>query len=274
MTMPGLAHIRPDHDETLIARLAADDLSESEAAQAQALVAGCPACAELQADLRLIMAATASLPAPRRTRDFRLTNADAARLRRTGWQRLVGRFGDPRLAFTRPLASGLVALGIAGLVIAAAPSFLTSGFGASAGAAPANAQAVGGAGVTLASGAPGTTTYQYGPQDGAAASGSASAVPLPTAGPVAIASAAPPIPIAAASSAPSSPSQSVNTGGPLAVAPPSAPVAPPDNDTQAKSIEGTSGSPSGPPALVLVSVVLLVVGIGLFLLRWVARRTA
>jgi anti-sigma factor RsiW len=274
MTMPGPAHSPTDHDEMLIARLAADDLSESEAAEARALVASCPACAELHADLRSIMAATASLPAPRRARDFRLTDADAARLRRTGWQRLVGRFGDPRLAFTRPLATGLVALGIAGLVFAAAPSFLASGFGASAAAAPANAPGVGGAGLTIASGEPRTTTNQYGPQDGAAASVSASAVPLPTPGPVAIVSAAPPIPGAAASSAPSSPSESLHPGGPVAVAPASAPVPPPDNDTQAKSIQGTSGSPSGPSSLFLVSVVLLVLGIGLFLLRWVARRTA
>ena len=59
MTMPASVHTRPDHDETLIARLAADDVSTSEAAQAQQLVASCPACAELHADLRSIMAATA-----------------------------------------------------------------------------------------------------------------------------------------------------------------------------------------------------------------------
>ena len=37
MTMPAPAHIRPDHDETLIARLAADDLTEREAADARTL---------------------------------------------------------------------------------------------------------------------------------------------------------------------------------------------------------------------------------------------
>ena len=72
--MPYLPHTAPDHDETLVARLAADDLPETDrdAGLARSLVAECPACAELLADLRAIAAATAVLPAPRRTRDFRL----------------------------------------------------------------------------------------------------------------------------------------------------------------------------------------------------------
>ncbi|MGH2463848.1 MAG: hypothetical protein ACRDGI_00155, partial [Candidatus Limnocylindrales bacterium] len=109
--MPAFTDHSSDHDETLIARLAAGDLDESEAGRARALVASCPACAEIESDLRSIIAATAALPAPRRSRDFRLTEADAIRLRGTAWRRFVGRFGGPRLAFTRPLATGLVALG-------------------------------------------------------------------------------------------------------------------------------------------------------------------
>ena len=124
--MPFLPHVRPDHDETLVARLAADDLAPRELEAARAQVADCPACAELLADLRSIASATAQLPAPRPTRDFRLTEADAARLRPAGWRGLLARLGSPGFAFAKPLAGGLAALGIVGLILASFPA----GFGA------------------------------------------------------------------------------------------------------------------------------------------------
>ena len=105
--MPYLPHSSPDHDETLIARLAVDDLADRRARRPARprLVADCPACAELLADLRAIAAATAALPAPRRTRDFRLTEADAARLRPPAGAALVARFGSPTLRL-HPAARG------------------------------------------------------------------------------------------------------------------------------------------------------------------------
>ena len=134
--MPFLPHVRPDHDETLVARLAADDLATREVLVAKAQVADCPACAELLADLRSIASATARLQGPQRTRDFRLTEADAARLRPAGWRGLLARLGSPDFAFARPVASGLAALGIAGLILASIPS----GFGGSAASLPYSAQ--------------------------------------------------------------------------------------------------------------------------------------
>lgn len=276
MTMPAFVHTRPDHDETLIARLAADDLTGQEAVEAHQLVASCPACAQLHADLRSIMAATAGLPAPRRSRDFQLTEADAARLRGTGLRRLLGRFGDPRLAFTRPLATGLVTLGIAGLVLAAAPSFLT--FGA-AGAAPALTS---GAGESQGSGQPLTGVY------GAKSTAAPSAIPggVDASMPSPAASGAPEVPSAAGSAVPTSVPTLASTSaapselnlGPATDTPTTAPSAapatdqlPPDNVPGAKIVDVTA-PPAGPPPLVLISVALLVVGIGLFLLRWVARR--
>ncbi len=132
MTMPvpadrrpstdGPAHTGPDHDEGLVAGLAAGDLDPREADEARALVAACPACARLETDVRSIMAATTALPVPQRSRDFRLTEADAARLRPSGWRRILEPFARPRLAFTRPLAGGLVTLGIAGLILASIPT--------------------------------------------------------------------------------------------------------------------------------------------------------
>jgi hypothetical protein len=284
--MSQLAHTRPDHDETLIARLAAGDLDEGEAVDANALVADCPACAQLHDDLRSIMAATAGLPAPRRIRDFRLTDADGARLRRTGWRRLLGRFGDQRLAFTKPLAGGLVALGIAGLVLTAAPSLIPA-IGTS-GAATAQAPLVGAFGPAQATAGP-------------AGFGSDSGGPAPAAGNVEpsfreFQSGPPPLPAAsaaaAASGAPAASSEPAASAPPAASAGPS--TAPPadlgvgsgtaagsspapvieSNPGVGKSTLPESAQAEGPSALLLVSLVLLVVGSGLFLLRWAARRAA
>jgi hypothetical protein len=269
MTMPAPAHIRPDHDEMLIARLAADDLTEREAVHARTLVGSCPACALLHADLRSIMAATAGLPAARRTRDFRLSETDAGRLRQTRWRRLLGRFGDQRLAFTRPLASGLVALGIAGLVLASAPSFAGLGGIGSAGAAPAFAPVPGAPEGAAASGQP--RTDQGLPGSASAALPGPGAVSGPTAGPVG--SPSPQVPLAAGAAAPSSTPASVSLGG-VTNAIPSLLPGPPDNSFSAKSAEGAPAAASGPSLLLVGSVALLILGIALFLLRWAARRPA
>lgn len=282
MTMPAPAHISPDHDETLIARLAAADLTDREAADARSLVASCPACAELHADLRSIMAATASLPAPRRTRDFRLTEADAARLQRTGWRRLLARFGEPRLAFTKPLATGLVTLGIAGLVFAVAPSFLaTAGLSATsataATAGPAFAPAPGGAGSVAG------PSEQVSMQDEAAsaaaspaasAASSAESPPVPSTAAASIPVSAPTlqVPIAASSAAPSGAPTALGLGPESAVPSPGAPA---DGNFSANRLASGAAPPSsGPSPLFVASVMLLVLGIGLFLLRWAARRPA
>ncbi len=293
--MPALAHLRPGHDETLIARLAAEDLLEPEAREARVLVASCPACAELETDLRSIMAATATLPTPRRTRDFRLTDADAARLRRTGWRRLVGRFGDPRLAFTRPLATGLVTLGIAGLVFAAAPSFLsTIGAGGAA-----SALAPTGGDLVAVPAASGLDSNAFGPAVGQTAPGGDTAIPgssiriatLPpesgqspaasvayvgaSAGPPGAgtleASGVPPAPSAPVPASASANPQFGTTGGGT---PSQASVGPvlDQNLGVGKSATGEPSDSGVSTWLIAISVVLLAGGLGLFVLRWLARR--
>jgi hypothetical protein len=125
MDVPTTPAAHAAHDEVLLAAFAAgDDLALDEAARATALAADCPHCAAVVSDIRGLMAATAALPAPARARDFRLSDADAARLRPAGWRGLVAAFGDARLAFTRPLAAGLVTIGFAGLLVAIAPGVL------------------------------------------------------------------------------------------------------------------------------------------------------
>lgn len=265
MTMPassdrrplrnGPTHTRPDHDETLIAGLAAGDLADAEAATARALVTSCPACAELHADLLSIMAATTALPAPSRTRDFRLTEADAARLRPRGWRRFVGQLADPRLAFTRPLAGSLIALGVAGLVLASLPAFLsvTSPVTTSGTLAPAAA-------VPDEGGVVGSTFGRASTLPGVAAGGADAALP----------SAAPTASIAAP--APEASDNRTVAGVRQSAAPTVGPVAP---------AKGSTGSPpaaaatTNPSILLLAgSVVLLALGLGLFALHWMARRPA
>ena len=121
------------HDPLLVAAYAAGDAAGEELETATALVAACPACAALHHDLRAIAAALPEMPAPRRTRDFRLTAEQAASLRPTGWRRVLAPFAGPRFAFAAPLGSGLAALGLVGILLAG--TGLPLG-GPTAGAAP------------------------------------------------------------------------------------------------------------------------------------------
>lgn len=136
------------HDLELVARAAAGDLTPGEAVAARDLIASCDVCVALAADLRAIAAATrefgaaasraASPPAPR---DFRLTERDAATLRRRGFLGL-GRFADANRGRARGLGGALAALGLVGLLVSAGmPSLFLGAGGAatseSAGGAPA-----------------------------------------------------------------------------------------------------------------------------------------
>src|SRR5438132_7115172 len=121
--MPVIRHPQPhvEHDAYLIAQLAADDLDPAARREAQRLVAECPHCAELLAEMRAISVATSELPPPIRTRDFRLTPEDAVRLR-SPWRAWLGRLGQPRFAFTQPLGAALASLGLAGLLLGVLPN--------------------------------------------------------------------------------------------------------------------------------------------------------
>ena len=74
------------------------------------------------------------MPTPTRPSDYTLTDSDAVRLRSGGWRRFVAILGTSRDALSRPLAVGLTTLGLAGLLVSAAPSFMMGS--ASSGAAP------------------------------------------------------------------------------------------------------------------------------------------
>jgi hypothetical protein len=120
-TEPRRSHA--DHNFELVAAHAAGDLEGAQREAADALLAACPACRELAGDLRAIATATAALPAPARTRDFRLRPEDAARLRPRGWRRLAAALGSSRLELTRPIAPVLMTLGVVGLLVSGIPLF-------------------------------------------------------------------------------------------------------------------------------------------------------
>ncbi len=182
--MPHVSDVRPTshdrHDPMLVAALAAGDLAAADRDQAIALTRSCADCASLHDDLLALARAVASTPPPVTTtpRDFRLTTADAARLRPAGWRRWVAALGGSRAALTRPLGVGLATLGLAGLLIgnvqigvgsAAAPERAMSAGGGEA-AAPAASSAASAA-------ATGTTTDAGQVPAGAASAPAASGAP-------------------------------------------------------------------------------------------------
>src|SRR4051795_13155376 len=115
------------HDTLLIAAHAAGDTTDEEGRQAADLVATCEACATLQADLVAIAAASGGLPAPVRSRDYRLTPEQAAKLRPTGRRRLLDALGSTRFAFAAPPGATLANPGLAGLLLAAIPGVSLQG---------------------------------------------------------------------------------------------------------------------------------------------------
>ncbi len=185
------------HDPELIAAYAAGDATGAELDTAAALVAGCPACAELHHDLRLITGALPAMPVPRRSRDFRLSAEQAASLRSSGWRRVLGVVAGPRFGFAAPLGTVLATLGLAGLLISgpglpfatggataelAAPQAGAGALSNPAPEAPSAAPAAGdsiGNGVLAQGGAPAQGLATTAPPGQAEA---ASAAPAPSAG--------------------------------------------------------------------------------------------
>lgn len=272
MPVPSADHDR--HDQMLIASLLDRSTDGAERDRAEGLVASCDDCAALHRDLISLRDATRALPTPRRARDFAITTEDAARLRRTGWRRLIAVFGSSRDAFSRPLAIGLTTIGLAGLLLATIPGALTLG-GASTAAVPTGGQAVGGAGANSES------------LDGSKAAIAPSAAPsaaFPAGAALLAPSAEPttaPAP-AAASSEPASSGDAFDTfvgapaasAGAAAIAP--ATVGSPQRDgtaaSGAESIRAQSTVTSDRVELSILAGVLLAIGLVLFALRWTAHR--
>ena len=279
-----MGHV-PDHTPAtaavehaaLIAALDAGDLAGIERDRAATLVGTCTGCASLLADLSVLRAATAALPAVPRTRDYRLTGADVARLRPSAWGRLIGWLGAPR-SKVRPLAGGLAALGIAGLLLSTTPGFFgQAAMTLSTTGAPVVAPGdAGGAGAAR----------EVSPQLSTAPTTQAvpGAIPGPKAVPV-------PSPAAAGVPAPSAIPTAGMVTGPAAAATPgssgfssdagamdSASKAAPPEASQAE--RNAALTPASEPArpdrtmLLALSLALLAAGIGLFVANRVLRHRA
>ena len=242
LNQPANAADHAAHDPTWMAALATrdPDLTPSERTRAQAALESCGACADLLADLVALSAAIPSAAIPARPRDFSLSAADAARLRPNGLRRLLKAIGSARDGVTFPLALGLTTMGIAGLLVATVPSFAG---GATAGAAPEILSTVGNAlpapaaaSAPAASGAPDEGTGLYG--------------------------------MTAAPTSETSGGGEVFTGD--------------DGDGRLEAERQDAGDMAGEAfirddgtglsTLVVVAATLLVAGLGLFALRWSARR--
>ena len=122
------------HDRFAIAAALGGDMLPS-------TVRTCPSCGALHRDLLSIQTAIRHAWTPRRPRDLRLARGDLLAGPPSLWQRVIDAFGSSRDAVTRPLAAGLVSLGIAGVALANISLGVGGGFGAagaSAAATPEN----------------------------------------------------------------------------------------------------------------------------------------
>ena len=229
------------HDPLLIAAHLDGTLDAREAIRVHDWLGGCGACITLRSDLAALATATRAMSTPVRPRDFMLTVADAERARGRRWRRALGAIASPRDSFSRPLAIGLTTLGLAGLVVAFIPSASLFGSATSAGATGASAgapqQEMSGTGSGPASEVPALVAPNASPLSDASVEGGAQASP---------------------------PGGSANDG---------AGVAGRDSDKQAGGGRAGFQDPdAGPAILVVVSLVLLLTGSALALLRWAARR--
>jgi hypothetical protein len=188
------------HDELLLARLYGGDVDERERRRALDQMAACQDCANVFADLGSIAVATAALPTPPRSRNFTLTEADAARLGR----RSVGWAIFDWLGRTKALGGSMVAAGLVGVVLVGALSV----FGQSGGSATLDGQTsvaaplIGGAPGYEANGSASPAPGKNGADRNGLSGGTAAGAGLPgstAAPPVAAASPAqPPAPAASA----------------------------------------------------------------------------
>jgi hypothetical protein len=258
--------VPPDHvshDLLLVAAHVAGDATPQEADRAAALLAGCPECREVAADLASIARASRTLPAPPRARDFRLSPEQAARIRnRSILDRVAAALLAPR-GVGRALAPTLMTLGLAALMISALPGSL--GQAASMGPRDAGDRVVTGPSAPAAFDSAGET----GAPVPAGAPEVAKSSSVPTAAPTAGAIAAPvtgdsALPRASGRSAsPAAGAQELAGGGRNAATSSASPVpaAPTDQTLFQLSVQG-------PPPLLILAIVLF--GAGTLLL--VARR--
>jgi len=242
------------HDLLAVAALADRGATGEEADRARAQIEACGECASVLADLVSLASAARQLPSIERPRDFQLRPVDAQRLRPNLIRRLFGSFGTARDGFSRPLAAGLTTLGLAGLMLGILPGTLSlgGGLGGSAAATSAPALAAPAASAGGAAEAPAPAPVGSGQSDrandlGQHFTGDQTAMRPLAAGELEADSAG---------------------GGPVMIA-----GEPADLGTgNGEALTALSDDSSGASQLIVISGTLLIIGLGLFALRWTSRR--
>ena len=245
MTEPNQPADHAVHDPTWMAALATrdPDLSPIERARAEAALESCGSCADLFADLVAISAAIPSAAIPARPRDFTLTAADVERLRPRGLRRFLKAIGSARDGVTFPLALGLTTMGVAGLLLATVPALSGLG-GAATGAAPEILSTVGDAVLAPAPAA----------ASAPAASGAGSETDL--------------------YGLPAAPTSETTGGGEVFSGDDGDATLEAQRQDAAEMSGSVSNRDDGPgrSILAILAATLLIAGLGLFALRWSARR--
>lgn len=268
---PGDPH--DHHDPLLVAQFVGDDVDQAQRAVVAGWLATCAACVDLAADLRELSAGLRALPPVRRTRDFRLTESDAARLRRARWRSVIDGLTSGRLTWAQPVGVTLAALGIVGLLVGTfslgGPATISSTAldqmsRAGAGAAPV---------LQGATNAPGPSAAAATPVAGGGALFGPSAAPSTDSEgkPVLSSPSGSKSAFASASPAPAFNAASVPPGSAPANASSPATTSPASAGTTGGTGSGGSGG-FARDLLLAASFVLVVVGLGLLALRFVGRR--
>jgi hypothetical protein len=275
---PAAATDHARHDRELISALAArtPDLPPRDLAAVRQLVERCSDCRDLLADLVALQVALPTTTNPSRPRDFTITAADAERLRRGGWRRAIGFFGSARDGFSKPLAIGFTTIGLAALMLTVLPSIPFGGSGGAAVLSTVGAAVPGPAGEAASAAAP-----------SAAPAAAPSAAPSAAAYAAASSAAsAAPAPAASASAASDGTQRQSLTAQPYGTDGDQGGVFIGSNDADTQSEDGGSSldevtgdsgflslrSDDGLSLGVVIGGIGLILGFGLFALRWTARR--
>ncbi len=235
------------HDLALVAALIDRDgpaaLRTAELATARSLIDQCTSCATLHRDMQVLAGGLVAAMPPARPRDFRLTAADAARLQPRGWRRFVTTIGSARDGLSRPLAIGLTTLGLVGVLVGTVPGGLPFGGAAAGGVSDPQAREAAPAAPAPANQVP-VTAPEASDRVNAAPSGVDALA--------------------------------TDDGGTFQGAGEAfGPGATPEADQKDQSLVdelSIRDDPTGISALAVIGGTLLILGLGLFALRWSARR--
>jgi hypothetical protein len=239
------------HDPLLVSGHASGELAAADTARVERWIRDCSACAAIHVDVLSISGALAALPKTARApRDFRLSPAQAARLRGGSWWRRLGRSLVAPRGLGRPLATAFTTLGLVGLLVGnLSPGFLSQAGGASPEYAPVGARVTDSAPVPVAAPSPQDTSSAYAPDD---AEGRANA-------------------LSGSGASPSVMKDDLGTTGPPTTESPAS-----SGDADLFAGGPTSGRDSTSPTslVIALAIAFLSIGIGLFAVRRLGGRFA